>query len=249
MWASASHRRWIVTGLLACVPHPVACSPRLFAGRTGGATEPRRPLTGTARAPGGSAWTLALGLCDIVSWSQGPLRHVGVARARAPGAVVRSGIIWVHKVPLAAFPSILGIGASSSWPGGHGHFASDFLPRRMLSLDPVLVHHLPLPPGAPAVPSSVPSRVSASVTPAPLRSLTTAFLDPTGPLPVVPSPSPPLGLVSPACCRPPRSRPVAPGTAEPPPAPAGSPPAGPRTQEAGVAGDEPQSAGRSPSQR
>lgn len=57
-------QRRLVTDLRACVPHPVACSPRHFTGRTGGGTEPRRPLPGMARSPGTSALTLALGFAS-----------------------------------------------------------------------------------------------------------------------------------------------------------------------------------------
>ena len=113
--------RWRVTDLLACVPHPVACSPHPFTGRTGGGTEPRRPLTGMARSPGTSALTLALGFasqCQLVAG--GPLCLLGVTGARTRRGVVCSGMTGVPRLPWAAFPSRLGTWASRSGLGGRG---------------------------------------------------------------------------------------------------------------------------------
>lgn len=105
-------QRWRVTDLLACVPHPVACSPRHFTGRTGGGTELRRPLTGTARLPGTSALTLALGFasrywlvagCPRSPWGQqGPdaERHCLVRNSWGPQTAV--GHFPVHTGNLGA---------------------------------------------------------------------------------------------------------------------------------------------------
>lgn len=87
-----SERR-LVTDLLACVPHPVACSPRHVTGRTGGGTEPRRPLTGMARSPGTSASTPVLGFCFAASaGGRGPCL-LGVTGAQTQGGVVCSGMM------------------------------------------------------------------------------------------------------------------------------------------------------------
>lgn len=118
-------QRRLVTDLLACVPHPVACSPHHVTGRTGGGTEPRRPLTGMARIPGDSTLTLAPALLTCTSWWQGVLCHHGATGARMPRGVVRSGIIGVHELPLTTFPS--GLGTCVSLSRGQ----PDSLPRRM----------------------------------------------------------------------------------------------------------------------
>lgn len=111
--------RRLVADLLACVPHPVACSPRHFTGRTGGGTEPRRPLTGMARSPGTSALTLALGFasqcplvagCPLSPWGQWGLD----AERHHPQGRLGSTDCRGH------FPVQMGNLASRGGPGGQG---------------------------------------------------------------------------------------------------------------------------------
>lgn len=180
MRGRASHRRPVVTDPLACVPHPVACLPRHFTGRTG-----------EGQSPEGRSGMATPGEVQPGPWHG--LRVPGSA-ARKVSSVTRgppgrsrvcSGITWVRKLLSRPY----GNRASSSRPGGRQQFAGDFLPQHVWGWG-VRVLLGPRPWAPPAATVSCPCRGLRLCHPSPLAVPDASVPGPHGASPAPPRPRP-----------------------------------------------------------